>query len=418
MKSKIGAAVLVLHLVLIVVAGWVGCTMDTSPPGAPTELRRITPDNDNTPIFFWDAPIDEGSGVSYYLVRVDAEAWQRVRDRTNCTWIPGLPDGTHRFEVRAVDKNGNEGESASMPFLCDTSPPPKTWLVSPVHWCCTDDATPLFDWGDVSDASGVTYWLEIDDDPDFSSPWLSMDRLGVSEYQLPEHQALADGKYFWRVCPVDGVGNKGEWTVSRSFTADGSAPGVPTTLRPCDGKHTNDNTPWLDWTDVTDATVVHYQLQVDDNTDFSSPVVSKTWVKLSSTTLPALPDGEYYWRVRAVDEANNMSAWSSIWSFTVDTVAPLVPTLTYPASGYNTADSTPWLDWTDVTDPSVVHYQVQVDDDADFSSPEISKTWVNSSSTTLSALPDGEYHWRVRAVDEAGNEGEWSDVWSFNIVTS
>ena len=83
------------------------------------------------------------------------------------------------------------------------------------------------------------------------------------------------------------------------------------------GRVTADNTPWLDWTDVTDATAVYYQLQVDDNADFSSPVVNKTKVTLSSTTLPVLADGVYYWRVRAVDAAGNASAWTSGWSFIV-----------------------------------------------------------------------------------------------------
>ena len=114
------------------------------------------------------------------------------------------------------------------------------------------------------------------------------------------------------------------------FRIDTVAPSVPTLIYPVNGKVTKDNTPWLDWSDVTDVTGVRYQLQVDDNADFSSPVVNKTSVSLSSTTLPVLPDGVYYWRVRAVDNAGNAGDWSGAWSITVDTAAPPMPTLTIP----------------------------------------------------------------------------------------
>ena len=61
-------------------------------------------------------------------------------------------------------------------------------------------------------------------------------------------------------------------------------------------------------------------------------------------------------------------------SFTVDTIAPSVPTLVYPANGTVTTDTTPWLDWSDVTDATGVNYQLQVDNNADFSSPVVNKS--------------------------------------------
>jgi hypothetical protein len=106
--------------------------------------------------------------------------------------------------------------------------------------------------------------------------------------------------------------------VSLTPTVDAPPP-VPTLVYPVNGRVTNDDTPWLDWTDVTDDTQVHYQLQVDNDADFSSPAVNKTWVNLSSNTQSTLPDGVYYWRVRAVDAGGNPSAWTSGWSFTVVT---------------------------------------------------------------------------------------------------
>ena len=84
------------------------------------------------------------------------------------------------------------------------------------------------------------------------------------------------------------------------------------------GASTTDHTPYLDWSKVTAGSTVHYQVQVDNNADFSSPAVNKTWVSYSYYYVTtSLSHTTYYWRVRAVDAAGNKSAWTSGWSFRV-----------------------------------------------------------------------------------------------------
>ena len=280
----------------------------------------------------------------------------------------------------------------------------------------TADTTPWLDWSDVDWFTTVHYQLQVDDDADFSSPvfsktWLSSSSCTVST-------SLPDSVYYWRARAVDADGNASAWTATWTFMIDTAVPPVPSLLTPVTGKVTSDSTPWLDWSTVTDATAVHYQLQVDDSADFSSPVVSKTWLNGSSWTLDmALPDGVYRWHVRAMDAAGNTSAWAGGWTFTVDTTAPPMPELAYPANGTVTSDSTPWLDWSAVTDATAVHYQLQVDDGAEFSAPVVNRTWLNGSSWSVDvALPDGVYYWRVRAVDAAGNTSAWTARRSFTIA--
>lgn len=76
----------------------------------------------------------------------------------------------------------------------------------------TSDNTLTFDWSDVSDPSGVTYYLQIDNDVDFSSPAISENGLTLSTYTLTSGEALSDGTYFWRVRTVDGANNVGDWS--------------------------------------------------------------------------------------------------------------------------------------------------------------------------------------------------------------
>jgi predicted phage tail protein len=125
----------------------------------------------------------------------------------------------------------------------------------------------------------------------------------------------------------------------------------------------------------------------------------------------------YYWRVRAVDGVGNASAWTSGWALWLDHTAPSLPELVSPADGANTT-KTPTLDWSDVADILAVHYEVQVDNDSDFSSPVVYKTWLSTSQYTLAswqALPAGTYYWRVRAIDAAGNDSGWTSGWLFNV---
>jgi hypothetical protein len=64
--------------------------------------------------------------------------------------------------------------------------------------------------------------------------------------------------------------------------------------------------------------------------------------------------------------------------------------------------------WTPVSDPSGVTYTIEVGENLEFFplKPGMKKTDVTGTSTTIT-VPPGTYFWRVKAVDGAGNEGEW-----------
>lgn len=96
-----------------------------------------------------------------------------------------------------------------------------------------------------------------------------------------------------------------------------------------------------------------------------------------------------------------------------DTTPPAAPTLISPANGSTTSDTTPTFDWSDVADPSGVTYTLEI-------IGALTKTGLTASTYTLTgaeALADGTYSWHVRAVDGAGNVGEWSATWSLTIET-
>ncbi|MEM1689464.1 MAG: PGF-pre-PGF domain-containing protein [Candidatus Hadarchaeales archaeon] len=92
-----------------------------------------------------------------------------------------------------------------------------------------------------------------------------------------------------------------------------------------------------------------------------------------------------------------------------DNNPPSVPVLTSPENG-KTVTSPVTLDWQDSIDNEgyVQRYHVQVDNDPDFSSPEVDENTPDNTSSYQVVLTPGTYYWRVRAQDNAGNWSDWS----------
>jgi len=75
--------------------------------------------------------------------------------------------------------------------------------------------------------------------------------------------------------------------------------------------------------------------------------------------------------------------------------------------------------WTKTTESGNASYVLEISRTYDFSSPAIVKSDLSSSSYTLSrddVLTPGAYRWRVKAVDDVGNESEWSETWKFEVI--
>ena len=95
------------------------------------------------------------------------------------------------------------------------------------------------------------------------------------------------------------------------------------------------------------------------------------------------------------------------------------PSLVSPENNENILDNTPTFEWTSVSDPSGVTYQIQIDNDDNFGSLAYFAVGLAENAHTLpdeNALALGTYYWRVRAKDGEGNIGPWSEEWNFRVV--
>ena len=105
-------------------------------------------------------------------------------------------------------------------------------------------------------------------------------------------------------------------------------------------------------------------------------------------------------RVRAYNPDFNPGKFSKTIPFTIDTTPPPPPTPASPAHQSSSLNR-PTLQWLSVGGDA--QYQIELDNNADFSSPEFSETVNKTSLRTRSLAKVMSYYWRIRAKDKAWN---------------
>ncbi|HEY94569.1 MAG TPA: hypothetical protein G4O15_06480 [Dehalococcoidia bacterium] len=111
------------------------------------------------------------------------------------------------------------------------------------------------------------------------------------------------------------------------------------------------------------------------------------------------------------------------YGYVMENSPPPKTQILLPESGTK-ADAEAFFDWEDVNDPSSVTYTLQIATDSSFSESYIilEQEKIDASEFTIppqnklnAVTPEAPYYWRVRAVDKAFNEGEWSESSTFHV---
>lgn len=183
--------------------------------------------------------------------------------------------------------------------------------------------------------------------------------------------------------------------------------------------------PTLAWTKV--AFALTYEVQLSKYNDYRTTILKKgvttTYISVT-TTLSS--NTKYYWRVRAKDQYDKASPWSTSYFTTGscggggdggggDTGDLSAPNLISPVNNTTWTQSLyPTFQWQSVAGAD--SYTIQISrSSSDFSSTYLVKqaTVFNTYYMVDSALSNcTAYYWRVRAKDSDG-AGSWSSVWKF-----
>ena len=201
----------------------------------------------------------------------------------------------------------------------------------------------------------------------------------------------------------------------------------------------NSPTPTLNWTFTSSngaSSQIAYWVQIDNNGNHSggypSPEINTGEVS-SSTKSYTVPAGAlqfnttYYWKVAVKDNFGTWSGWTC-----ADVTFTTAPSCNNPPTATNLSvtkgdyctSPAHYFSWT-YSDPDgddESQFQFQVDDNSDFSSPEVDQTvtgtWSSGSSnnqTVVVAVSPGSdqigynttYYWRVKVWDSQGEDSGW-----------
>jgi hypothetical protein len=254
---------------------------------------------------------------------------------------------------------------------------------------------PTLQWTRLPDAT--KYDVQVSTSNTFTATLLSTSTVN-SQY-TPTIQ-LPVGDLFWRV-RVNGSGDAG-WSTAQFERAQVAAPEM---LGPTGGLQQPDSPPLIQWTSVPGAK--KYFLQVSPDDDFADPsrILSYTATTTTSAINPSLvTPNTYYARVRAELANGVFTPFATPISYTINGLLPV--TRTSPPSNGSVTDVV--LDWNPL--PGAATYQLQIDDDSNFSSLLVDVGGIRGTRYSPPAtIGNNTYFWRVRPIDAGGNARAWSD---------
>jgi hypothetical protein len=410
-----------------------------------------------TPTFHWTAVI----GAEHYLlqytssVTCDFSLGSSIEThQVYYTPVDTFPNGRFCWRVR-VESGAAVGDWSEIRHF------QKRWDIKPVLLTPVElyQATlyPLYRWTSVPGAS--RYLIQIAQNSSFSP--IYEESITANTMYAPQNRNQGTSHYWWRVLPIDGSGEAGEFSDLSDYQSiyTSTAPILISPLYYFSPEATSglvmnpyENRsaalPIFQWhrlinpppTGGTFATA--YRLQVDDTPYFDPPL----W-ELDTENTSVVPvgiddfipdnDHDYYWRVCPINyigggcltKPDGVSFWwSQVWKAHFDSglgLEPAVgetPELLRPSPGQEYVEATPLFEWWPYS--GATQYQVEISRDSGFSTHEISETVGIPAFSPIESLAQrslgrtdyGTFYWRVRAMTINGWSG-WSAVWRFQIAS-
>jgi hypothetical protein len=208
---------------------------------------------------------------------------------------PGpLADGSHTFEVRAVDAAGN----------ADPTPAGRTWTVEAAPPETTITAGPS---GTRASSSAS---LEFSANEAGASFECALDGAAFSACSSPQaYTGLADGAHAFQVRAIDVAGKVDPTPASRGWTVDTTAPETTITAGPIG-------------TVASNSAAFEFSA-TEAGAGFECALDGATFSACSSPqTYSSLADGAHTFQVRAIDSAGNSDPTPAEHTWTVQTTAP------------------------------------------------------------------------------------------------
>jgi Bacterial Ig-like domain/PASTA domain len=356
-------------------------TVDTVAPTATIGSKPAALSNSSAPSFSFSA---NETGSSFQCA-LDGGGFAACSSPKS---YAGVADGSHTFQVEAIDAAGNTSAAAAYTWTIDTVPPVTTISGQPAALASSSAATFTF----AANEAGSTYQCRLDGGAyaACSSP--------------KSYTGLADGAHTFDVTATDQAGNTGA-AASYAWTSDTTPATATITSQPA--SLTSSSAASLTFTATEAGSTFQCQLDGGGFAACTSPA-----------SFSGLGDGNHTFQVKATDPAGNTGAAASA-SWTSDATAPSTPTLVTPADGARTNGSSLVARFTDASGQGKVLFRVCTDPGcASAVAAWVSALGPSGSNVTWAlggALAERTYYWQALAADAAGNQSAWSSTSSFTL---
>ncbi|MBW9385350.1 Ig-like domain-containing protein [Enterobacter sp. EC_62] len=377
------------------------------------------------------AQISLDGGVTWQNVIVTGNSWYYVDSRT-------LGNQTYDYYVRVVDAAGNVGASAHQQVTVDTIAPDAAITVS-VDNITVDTGFDNNDFltsstsytlhGTLGAELGVGEYVQVS--MDGGTTWVYATVSGT-QWSYSDTRTLTDGSHNYQVRVVDQAGNVGA-TTSQAVTVDTQAPQYGVTIDSIsdDTGQSGSDFITMDTTLTINGSLgsalandERVQISLDGgNTWLDTTVTNQRW---SYTDTRDLPDGDYTYQVRIIDQAGNVGSTAS-QVVTVDTTPPTtVGTVVSYTDGEGERQGTfGSAVATDDNSPLINGTLNRAPDDGEIvqlyrDGVLLGQVTMNGSASWSfqdNGLSDGNHTYIVRVTDRAGNYTE-SDGFVLNVDTS
>lgn len=429
-------------------------------------------------VITWSAVDDQGiSKILFHLSRDGGLTYSEISVLDSnpgiLPWyVTGPSSNSCRLKIQAFDFSGNNGlDLSDRNFsISDTTsaqnhPPSIPNLLLPINGeeALPDDYLVWTQSSDLDVGDVIRYTLELDNNPDFSSPEIRQSGISGDATSSGQHSAPMivsanavyvqlstlqnysnlkdDSTYYWRVQAVDQSAAASDFTIGNAhfrFNKFNTAPqAVLAGFSPKDGLEVRSQKPEISWHPAKDADLsdhpgtLRYSLHLADNTGFANFLAYSTGTGLNTFEVPnpLTENAKWFYRVQTMDDEGLVSAWSAAQNFWVNAIdePPAAFALQFPANNSTvTTDSVTfsWANTFDVDPNDRILFTFELSLQQNFSENLISAPNQTDSCLKIgmNGLAKTAYFWRVKAIDSDGlvTWGSQSETtpWSFVLAAA
>jgi len=254
----------------------------------------------------------------------------------------------------------------------------------------------------------ASYNLQVSTDINFPSTSETMTRNGITGTTFSPTTTFGNEQFYWRVQPVDTVGNTLDWDDVPVWQFQRAWSDQPSLEYPIDNALVG-NPFYYQWTPVHLASF--YRLELSKSPTFTTIYMScltRQTTYVPQTNGDCFPQSldNLYWRVVAVDSGCSLACNEEVHTDRIVsqverfTYVPSLVSLSSPANGATV--SIPRLTWQPV--PGASRYKVTVTNAGNgqvaASTDTAALAWVPRSLLTA-----GTYRWQVQTISESGRVG-------------